>query len=353
MVDVFSTEVLNRVVDNMVDRTSFLTDTFFPSVDVQDGETILFDTTNGRKLVTPFVHPKAEAPIIADQGYETDSFRPAYAKDKRLFDPNKGTKRLPGEKIGGELTPAQRIDRAIKANLGEQIEMLGLRQEIMAGEVLSTGKLTITGERYPTTVVDFKRRAQNTVILAGGPDAWGAVGAARKPYDSLDYEAQELSDATGFGATDVVFGIEAWKLYKADLLTDAHKDEFDKTLTNLQMSEVARSYVLQPRDGVVYRGRVGYLRLWTYSGTYTDPEDMVTKDIIDPYAVIIGNASALDGVRHFGAIKDFDNNGLQARQYFVKSRTIFDPSGLEFLMQSAPLLVPYRRNNVKCLIVGA
>jgi hypothetical protein len=37
-------------------------DTFFPEVDVQDSDTILFDTTSGRKLVTPFVSPLAEGP---------------------------------------------------------------------------------------------------------------------------------------------------------------------------------------------------------------------------------------------------------------------------------------------------
>jgi hypothetical protein len=105
------------------------------------------------------------------------------------------------------------------------------------------------------------------------------------------------------------------------------------------------SYVTQPRDGVIYRGRVGTLRIWTYTGTYTDPESGNTIETLGGYEVIIGGAS-IDGVRHFGRIKDLAAQ-LGARQYFVKSRELFDPSGYEFLMQSAPLLVPYRRNNVK------
>jgi hypothetical protein len=79
-----------------------------------------------------------------------------------------GTKRLPGEKIGGELTPMQRVDRAIKRNLAEQIKMIGGRLECMAGEVLTTGKAIITGERYPTKTIDFKRRPENTVVKAAG-----------------------------------------------------------------------------------------------------------------------------------------------------------------------------------------
>lgn len=343
MVDAFSTQVLNRVVDNMPDTTSFLVDMFFPEVQVSAEETILFDTTNGRKLVAPFVSPLAQARAVAELGYETDSFRPAYVKDKRYFDPNKGSKRTPGEKIGGSLTPQQRIDRAIKANLREQIDMIGGRMEVMAGEILRTGQAVISGENYPTRVIDFKRRAGNTVVKTS-TTRWSQNTAT--PVADVEYEAQELSDATGYGPSMVIFGKEAWKAYRADVIAN-YKDHIDTALKNLVMPEIAMGYVLQPRDGVTYRGRNGYLSFWTYTGTYTDPETGSTIQTIGDWDVIIGGAS-IDGVRHFGAIKDFSAN-LQARQYFVKSREEFDPSRLEFLMQSAPLLVPYRRDNVKCI----
>lgn len=342
MVDAFSTQVLNRVIDNMPDTTSFLVDMFFPAVDVSQEETIMFDTTNGRKLVTPFVSPLAQGKLIAELGYETDSFKPAYLKDRRMFDANKGTKRLPGEKIGGELTPMQRIDRAIKANLREQIDMVGGRLEVMAGQILATGTAVISGERYPTRVIDFKRRAENTVTKAGAT-RWGEAGVV--PYNDVEAEAQELADATGYMPTDVIMTPDAWALYKDSI----PKDHLDKTLNNLVMNEVALGYVHQPRDGVVYRGKIGYLRFWTYTGSYTDPEDGVTKPTLPAYSVIFAGAS-IDGVRHFGAIKDLAAR-LEARQYFVKSREQFDPSGYEFLLQSAPLLVPYRRNNAKYMKV--
>lgn len=342
MVDAHSTQVLNRVVDNLPDRTSFLVDTFFPGIDVSEEETILFDTTNGRKLISAYVSPLHEGRIVADLGYETDSFRPAYVKDKRFFDPKKGSKRAPGEKIGGQLTADQRIQRAIKANLVEQLDMLNGRFEQQAGEILRTGKVIISGERYPTREIDFKRRTENRVIKAG-VTRWGEAGVS--PWNDIDYEAQELSDATGFAPTDVIFDPLAWALFAPSV----PKDAIDKTLANGALTEIMMGYINQPRDGVTYRGRSGYLRFWTYSGTYTDPEDGVTKKNLGDYEVIIGGAS-IDGVRHFGAIQDF-SAGLQARQYFVKSKEHFDPSRLEYLMQSAPLLVPYRRNNAKSIKV--
>jgi hypothetical protein len=60
--------------------------------------------------------------------------------------------------------------------------------------------------------------------------------------------------------------------------------------------------------------------------------------------VLVGS-TGIDGVRHFGAIRDL-KAGIQARQYFVKSWEEEDPSRRFLLMQSAPLLVPYRPNAV-------
>jgi hypothetical protein len=110
MPDLFDTYVLNRVVDQRVDDTQWLVDTFFPEIANSEEETIMFDKTNERQLITPFVSPLVEGRLIAEAGYETDSLRPAYAKDKRVFDPNKAFRRRPGEKIGGSLTrkPASR-----------------------------------------------------------------------------------------------------------------------------------------------------------------------------------------------------------------------------------------------------
>lgn len=347
MVDNFDTYVLNRVVDEMVDRNSFLVGLFFPEVQVSEEETILFDRTTDRKLITPFVSPLVEGPMVQNVGYETDSFRPAYAKDKRVFDPARGPRRLPGEKIGGSLTRDQRFKRAIRQNMDDQLSMLNGRFEVMAADVLINGTATISGERYPTRVVNFGRRTANTIVKTGS-DKWDQASPVRKPVADIEYEAQEMSDATGYMPTDVIFSPEAWTLYKADLLAN-HKDSLDTNLKNLVMPEIALGYVNQPRDGVVYRGRNGYLRFWSYTGTYTDPETNSTIRMLPAGGVLIA-AQSIDGVRHFGAILD-EEAGIQARQYFVKSWTVPDPSRRFLLMQSAPLLVPYRPNNVKYMKV--
>lgn len=335
--DLFETAVLNRVVDQRVDDTNWLVDTFFPEIAVSEEETIYFDKTNERQLVTPFVSPLVEGRIIADQGYETDSFKPAYTKDKRVFDPNKAFRRRPGEKIGGSLTPAQRLQASIAFSLDEQIKMLNRRFEVMAGDVLVNGSATISGERYPTKVVNFNRNAALRKVLAGAGTVWAA--GADYMLQNLEDWAQEVMDLTGIAPSMVVMTTDAYKLLKSD-------PGFDKLVDTkrreLAPAEIATGPIVQPRAGPRYVGRAGDLALYTYSGTYTDPEDNVSKHILPTNTVLVGSPG-MEGVRHFGAIRDL-KAGIQARQYFVKSWEEEDPSRRFLLMQSAPLLVPYRPN---------
>lgn len=338
MADIFDTYVLNRVVEERVEDTQFLTDFFFPEVATSEEETIMFDVTNERQLVTPFVSPLVEGKIIADKGYSTKSFRPAYAKDKRIFDPNKTFRRRAGEKVGGSLKPADRLKAQVAFSIDEQLSMLGRRFEVMAADVLVNGTATITGEAYPTAVVDFGRHADNRETLTGGA-RWGESGVS--PYDYVELKAQAITDKTGITPTDVVMTVDAWNLYKVDPKIEKLLDTNRRELAD---AAIATGYVPQPRAGLVYRGRVGYLRFWTYTGAWTNPETGTTSPILPPFTVLIGSRG-VDGVRHFGAIRDLDA-GIMAQQYFVKSWTVPDPSRRFLLMQSAPLLVTYRPNAV-------
>lgn len=343
MVDTFDTHVLNRVVQERVDDTQFLVNTFFPEIAISTDETIMFDKTAQRQLITPFVSPLREGRLIAEQGYETDSFRPAYLKDKRVFDPNKAFRRRPGERIGGTLTPAQRLNAQVAFAIDEQIKMLNRRFEVMAADVLTTGKATIVGEGYPSKVVDFGRDSDNTKVLLTS-DRWGESGVS--PVQDLEDWAQEVVELSGESVTEIVMTIDAWKLLKAD---DALDDLLDNTRRDRAPASLAMGPTTQPRSGIIYRGSLGQFNIWTYSGSYTDPEDNTSKTILPDYTVLLGGRG-MDGVKHFGAIRDL-RAGISAQQYFVKSWEEEDPSRRFLLMQSAPLLVPYRPNAVMSVTV--
>ena len=103
MLDIFTTAVLARVVELLPPPSTFLLDTFFPGVQTGDTEEIYFDIDTSKPRIAPFVHPTVAGKVVADRGFQTNSFKPAYVKDKRILLPGAPIKRRPGERIGGSL----------------------------------------------------------------------------------------------------------------------------------------------------------------------------------------------------------------------------------------------------------
>lgn len=86
--DIFSTNVLAKVVERLHTPSSFLLDTFFPNVQTSDKEEIFFDVTDSKPRISPFVSPLLPGKVVDSGGYQTKSFKPAYVKDKRPLDAN-------------------------------------------------------------------------------------------------------------------------------------------------------------------------------------------------------------------------------------------------------------------------
>lgn len=96
------------------------------------------------------------------------------------------------------------------------------------------------------------------------------------------------------------------------------------------------------RAGATYKGQVGDFRIWVYSDSYVDEAGATQKYIPDGY-LVLASQQQLEGVRHFGAIRD-ETAGFQAMDYYAKSWTQPDPAARFMMLQSAPLVVPYRVN---------
>ena len=334
--DIFDSAVLTRVVELQVNPPSFLVDTFFPDVETSTEETIYFDKQTERRRISPFVSPLVAGEIVQDRGYSTSSFSPAYIKDKRSFNPNRQFRRRAGERIGGALTPAQRLQANVAYSTYDQLQMLKRRLEVMAAQVLTTGKATITGDKYPTQIVDFGRLGTLTKVF-GGAQAWAANQAGM--IESVEDVATEIFEASGFVCTDVIFSTQAWKVFKTD---PEFKLLLDKFQSNINPASINRGPLAGSYDQVRYMGAAGDFQFWTYSGRYVDPVDNLEKDMIPQGGFLMASRN-MEGVQHFGAIRD-EEAGLQPLQYFSKSWVEKDPSVRLLLLQSAPLMVPYRAN---------
>lgn len=337
MADIFSTDVLTRVVGYLPQPVSFLLDSFFPNVQLEQSEEIHFDVEAGKKRIAPFVSPLVEGKIVAEQGYTAKTFKPAYVKPKTVFDPNRPMKRAMGEQIGGQLSPSQRLEMAVQQMLKDHVDQISRRLEVMASEAIRTGKVTVTGEKYPTTVVDYGRDAALTVALTGG-NRWGQSGI--KPLDLLEDWGQLVLAKSGANAFNVVMDIDAWKIFRADADVKTRLDRFRGSSTMVTDAMIV--------EGGKYMGTIDNFNIWVYGGTYVD--DAGSDQLYFPSGTVVMSGPQVEGYRAFGAIRD-EKAGYQAMQYFPKSWIEEDPPVRYLMTQSAPLIVPYRPNASLCATV--
>ncbi len=301
---------------------------YFQTVVESDDAEIRFDVEGTDLRMAPFVSPLVAGKLVGDVGFETKTFRPAYIKDKAIFSPQRSLTRRLGEAIGGEFTQQQRLELAIATDLSNKLQRLERRQEWMAVQVLLHGKITVAGDQYPSRVVDFGRASGNTVVKTAG-NLWGDAGIS--PLDDL----RNWSEAADAPITDWYLTPDAYAIFRKSADVKAEMELLRGTSTLTGDAVLSRDLMLM--------GVVAGLRIWVIPRLKVTHENGTTSQIV-PDGTVIGMADAyFEGVRHYGAIQDVDN--LQPGAYFVKSWTDQDPSARYVLLQSAPLLVPYRPNS--------
>jgi hypothetical protein len=347
-IDVYSIAVLNRVLQELRTPSSFLLDMFFPEVQPATADDIFFDDVQKKRRLSPFVSPYREGRVVDMPGYLTKSFRPAYVKDKRLFEATMRFRRRPGEPIGGgPMTPMQRLLEAIAANMTDQLEMLTRREEWMASEILRKGQVVISGEGYPARLVNFGRNAAQTVTLTGA-SRWGQTGVS--PLQNLE-TWRAVSQTNGGGNLNrVIMDPKAWGLFVQD---QAVKDQLQSQALrglNTLPQEPVSGYSDDAEASVIDRGTLGDYRFYQYQTTYQD-DNGVEQQLLPDYTVIMASPGRMMGTRCYGMIRDLKAQ-FEATRFFVKSWEVEDPSARFILMQSAPLVVPFRPNATFCATVN-
>ncbi len=336
--DIFTTGVLQRVVSGLPSpQLPFFSNSFFPAEQRESAEEIYFDIDTGLRRLAPFVSPIVAGQVVASRGFTTQSFKPAYIKDKRVFDANRAFKRIPGETIGGQMDPVTRLQAALRLEMEDQIEMLNRRIEVMAVEALRTGKVTVEGDLYPTVELNFGRDVALTKALTTTA-RWGESGV--KPLADLQKWSLLVTEKSGATANTVVMDIEAWKIFAADA-------DVQKLLDRFRGADKLNPTVTG--EGGRYMGSVGDFDIWVYVGWYVHPTTGALTPYLPSHTVIVTGPD-LEGTRAFGAIRD-EEAGFQALPYFAKSWVEKDPAVRYLLMQSAPLTVPYRVNASLCATV--
>lgn len=338
MPDIYSTNVLTAVINSLQMPPVFLKDTFFPGTQTETSEEIHFDQENDVMGLAPFVSPLVEGKLMAEMGFTTKTFKPAYMKPKTSPDPSRAIKRYKGEPIGGNLSPEERMQRIVTDELMSHRKKIDRRLEWMAATILRTGSVTISGDQYQTAVVNFLRDAALTVVLAGG-SKWGDAGV--KPLDSLQTWGEVVLEKSGSSAINVVMDVGAWKVFRNDADVQKRLDTLRVTGGGPLSMDAQMSY------GGTFKGTIDGFNIWVYSGTYKDDAGAIQKMLPNGTVMMVGD---LAGTHAYGAIRD-EEAGFQAIPMYTKSWIQPDPSRRMILTQSAPLLVPYRVNASLCATV--
>lgn len=333
MPDLYSTNAMLGVIEGLPVPPSDLVDRFFGSVVQEDAEEVHFDRLSTKVRLAPFVSPHVEGQVVEGLGFTTDTFKPAYIKDKRRWDPTRALKRSAGERVGGSLSPQQRADAWLALQLTDQIQMVRNRQEAMASEIIRTGKVTVEGLKYPKAVLDFGRDAGLTPAALAGTARWGL--SAEDPIGNLETWSGLVLDAGGVTPTEVIMGAAAFGAFRknADV-------QVELNTLNIVGSEL--NAAVRPAPGLSLRGVIAGYRIWTIGGSYIDPITGAATALW-PTDIVAMVSAGLEGIQFFGAILD-GQAGYRAFPYFPKMWEDNDPPIVWQMLQSAPLLVPKRAN---------
>jgi hypothetical protein len=340
-IGIYDTVTMAAVVRNLKLPSQFLLDTAFPNIMEYDTKSFAIDVDAGKRRIAPFVSPLVAGKPVESRRIATTEFAPAYIKDKRALDPMRPVIRALGERIGGVLSAADREMANLAFEMEDQVQMVQRRLEWMASSALTTGTITVTGEGYPTVVVDFQRDRALTLALVGAAqwtetnigtvDAPGAVS----PASNVQNWSRLLLQKSGAVATDLVFTQSAYDMFLLDR----------KVIGAVRFRRSGDSDIDfggGVTTGALDMGYWGTYRLWLYNDWFVDPATDIEQPMV-PDGTVIVLSRQMQGVRAFGAIID-PQFAYGALAFAPKSWVEQDPAQRWLMMQSAPMVVPSRVN---------
>lgn len=332
--DLYSTDELLPMVESLFVPGNFLLRAFFPTVVEFDTQQVHFDRVLDDRRLAPFVSPLAPGKIQQPKGFQTETFIPAYLKPKNQVTGKEVLSRLPGEALTGSMSPAERRDRVMMQHMFNHRQMIERRLEWMASSVLRTGSVTIAGDDYPSTVVNFSRTGSLTKALLTTA-RWGESGVS--PFDDVESWINEVGNESGAAVNIVVMDKLAWGYFAADPKTEK---ALDRDLG--QTAAISLGLTSQLPGSPTFKGRIGDVEFYVYNDKYEDDDGNI-QQLIPDYTVIMGSQGGVEGAQMFGAILD-PRNDYGAARYFPKNWVHEDPAGEFVMTQSAPIVVPKRVN---------
>jgi len=340
-IDIYQPQTMLPAFNKRMPVTTFLLQTFFPSFATFDTKDVLVDFVKNKQRVAPFVAEGSNPVNIKKDGYRTQRYEAPYINLADPYDVSLLQSRLPGEAIFSGLSPEQRQLYYLNESRQTLDDMITRREELMAAELLQTGKVTITGyvddsaTQVRTDVVDYEL---TNIVNCTGSDQWNQAGS--KKYEALEAAVIMVRQA-GYNPTVAIFGQGAWNNLRRD-------DDFMSKYMDIRrvvFGEINPQLNLNNGNGYMYIGRLTELGLdlYVYMAWYWDDETQQLKPYIDDDKVIVGTPGL--GEFLYGAntiIPENSDNFTTIRGRRVTKITVNrDNDTKKLIMKSRPLPKPF------------
>lgn len=330
------------VLETIIPAPSFfLTNYFKGESRVSEKQDISFDEVlEGIPFMAPYVYPDLPGKPQNRQGYQKQTFTPAYVKPRDVIKGSDLLTRRPGEPLGGNRSLQQRMDDDIIIKLKKQKEEIYTRLEYMAARALIDGKIKIEGEDYPTQIVDFNRDQDHTVIISNSSDKWSSADADISAQ--LEEFSLQILSKTGYAGTDVIMSPKVWRAFQNNKSV-LRAAELRRGVTDVPALDPQAAKTL----GAQYKGKFGSFSIFVYSLPFKEQDGKIINVLGDNDVVFIappdeGGRGGVEGIKAFGAIRDVE--ALYPTELYPKQWIEKNPGVLMLMTQSAPLMIPGRPN---------
>lgn len=305
---------------------AFFLSRFFRRVALFDTKTVEFDKVRKGVKMAAFVSPIVAGRPNTQAGVTTVSFTPAYVKPTDIVDPGQMVVRMAGETTEQPLSPSERRDLTIMNLLADHEDAITAREEWMAVQAVMTGTVTVSGEDYPTMLVDYGRTAANNVDVAGGSE-WDAVNIAT--YDpSADIE--DWAGRSRVVCDTIIFAPDVWPYFASFASVKSKLDITRSSKSELELGP-------QLAKVVQFKGYFGEYACYVYKGKYENSSG--TEVNFMPAGTILMCPGFNDDVMCYGAIQDAKalSEGISAARRYAKNWISEDPALDKVQTQSAPI----------------
>lgn len=329
-VSIYEPRHLIEVVRTTPPIRTFLRDRFFSNVKTFPTRRVDIDIVKGNRKMAAFIHPLVGGEIVQSEGYETKSYAPPLINPATISTADQYMERLPGEDLFSGRTPADRAAEKLIEEYNQLNDMTTRREEWMAAQVLTTGKLKVKGKGVDE-VIDF---GFGNKITLEGTKQWGK--SAADPWGNLR-DWKQLVSRNGFANADmVVMGKVAADNFMADgkILELMDKRRFD--IGSMAPKEL--------EGGLTYYGHLNLpgVDVYGYDEVYLDDATGETKPLIPDNMVLMIPSNA-NFMRAYGLCNYLDDGsnwhsfeGDRLLRTYVEHR----PDRRFIELQSHPLLIP-------------